>query len=61
MTEPYLDDAEFEEAVRTGPLANLLHRVARPEDVADVIVFLCLDASRQITAQTIHTSAGAVV
>jgi NAD(P)-dependent dehydrogenase (short-subunit alcohol dehydrogenase family) len=61
MTEPYLDDAEFDAAVRTGPLANLLQRVAQPDDVAEAIVFLCLDASRQITGQTIHTSAGAVV
>jgi NAD(P)-dependent dehydrogenase (short-subunit alcohol dehydrogenase family) len=49
------------ELVRSGPLANLLHRLSEPEDVARVIVFLCLPASRQITAQTVHVSAGAVV
>jgi NAD(P)-dependent dehydrogenase (short-subunit alcohol dehydrogenase family) len=47
--------------VRSGPLANLLGRVSEPEDVANVIVFLCTPASRQITGQTIHTSAGSIV
>jgi len=42
-------------------LENLFHRVSQPEDVAAAIVFLCLPGSRQITGQTIHTSAGAVV
>ena len=45
----------------SGPLANLLKRPSLPEDVAEVVHFLCLPASRQITGQTIHTSAGAVV
>ena len=44
-----------------GPLANLFRRPSLPEDVAATILFLCLPASRQITGQTIHTSAGAVV
>jgi NAD(P)-dependent dehydrogenase (short-subunit alcohol dehydrogenase family) len=47
--------------VATGPLANLFGRPSEPEDIAAVIVFLCLPASRQITAQTLHVSAGAVV
>ena len=50
-----------DELVRSGPLANLLERLSEPDDVAHVIVFLCLPASAQITAQTIHVSAGAVV
>ncbi len=45
----------------SGPLENLFHRVSLPEDVAAAIVFLCLPGSRQITGQTIHTSAGAVI
>lgn len=53
--------AAMEQAVREGPLANLLHRVSTAEDVAAVVLFLCLPASRQITGQTIHASAGAVV
>ena len=48
-------------AVRAGPLVNLFERPSEPEDVAPTIVFLCLPESRQITAQTIHTSAGNVV
>jgi len=50
-----------DERMRSGPLANLFERLSEPEDVADVIVFLCSPASRQITAQTVHVSAGAVV
>ena len=56
-----VDDAILEERVRTGPTANLLRRVSEPRDVAAAIVFLCLPESRQITAQTIHTSGGLVV
>ena len=51
----------LEEAARSGALGNLFQRVSEPPDVAAAIVFLCLPESRQITAQTIHTSAGAVV
>jgi NAD(P)-dependent dehydrogenase (short-subunit alcohol dehydrogenase family) len=50
-----------DQLIRSGPLANLLERISEPEDVAQVILFLCLPASRQITAQTIHVSGGAVV
>jgi NAD(P)-dependent dehydrogenase (short-subunit alcohol dehydrogenase family) len=57
----HLDPAELQRLVEQGPLENLFHRLSTPEDVAAVIVFLCLPASRQITGQTIHTSAGAVV
>ena len=44
-----------------GPLANSFGRYSKPEDVAEAIVFLCLPGSRQMTGQTLHTSAGAVV
>jgi NAD(P)-dependent dehydrogenase (short-subunit alcohol dehydrogenase family) len=47
--------------VLQGPLANLTKRVSEAEDIASVILFLCMPAARQITAQTIHVSAGAVV
>ena len=52
---------DLDALVSNGPMANLLHRVSTPEDVAAVIVFLCLPASRQVTGQTIHTSAGSIV
>ena len=48
-------------AASSGALENLFHRVSQPEDVAAAILFLCMPGSRQITGQTIHTSAGAVV
>jgi NAD(P)-dependent dehydrogenase (short-subunit alcohol dehydrogenase family) len=54
-------DVMQQEAKPGGSVANLLHQVADAEDVAATILFLCSDASRQITAQTIHTSAGTVV
>jgi NAD(P)-dependent dehydrogenase (short-subunit alcohol dehydrogenase family) len=51
----------LEKMAASGPLANLLQRPSEPEDVAHVIVFLCLSESRQITGQVINTSAGLVV
>ncbi len=56
-----MGEESFQRAVSSGPLENLFHRPSMPEDVAEAIVFLCLPGSRQITAQTIHTSAGAVI
>jgi NAD(P)-dependent dehydrogenase (short-subunit alcohol dehydrogenase family) len=41
--------------------SNLTRSVSKPEDVAEAVLFLCLPGARQITAQTIHTSAGLVV
>jgi NAD(P)-dependent dehydrogenase (short-subunit alcohol dehydrogenase family) len=55
------DDAALQAAVEDGPLANLLRRVSTPDDVAQVIVWLCTPAARQLTGQTIHTSAGNIV
>lgn len=60
MTRTIGDEADFQKVISEGPLANLLGRVSRPEDVADAILYLCLPGSRQITGQTLHTSAGAV-
>jgi NAD(P)-dependent dehydrogenase (short-subunit alcohol dehydrogenase family) len=60
MTEA-LTQVGYDQVVTTGPLANLLQRPSEPEDVANVIAFLCLPDSRQITGQVIHTSAGLVV
>ena len=54
-------DETIQKVVTSGPLSNLLHRASEAEDVANVIVFLCLPGSRQITGQVINTSAGLVV
>ena len=51
----------LQNAVSSGGMENLFHRVSEPEDVAAAILFLCLPGSRQITGQAIHTSAGNVV
>ena len=61
MTRPLGDAEALLNLASSGPLENLFHRVSQPEDVAAAILFLCLPGSKQITAQVIHTSAGAVV
>jgi len=61
MTAGIGDDEAYTRVVSAGPLENLLHRPSLAEDVANVILFLCLPESRQITGQVIHTSAGQVV
>lgn len=60
MVTDNFDAERLELALRDGPLANLLGRLTQPEDIAEAVLFLCLPASRQITGQTIHVSAGAV-
>lgn len=50
-------DAFLEKSSET----NLTHRVSRPENVSEAVLFLCLPNAAQITAQTIHTSGGLVV
>jgi NAD(P)-dependent dehydrogenase (short-subunit alcohol dehydrogenase family) len=61
MTRALGNAEALERVASSGPLENLFHRVSQPEDVAAAILFLCLPSSKQITGQTIHTSAGAVV
>jgi NAD(P)-dependent dehydrogenase (short-subunit alcohol dehydrogenase family) len=61
MTRMLGDTEALQRVASSGPLENLFRRVSQPEDVAAAVLFLCLPASRQITGQTIHTSAGAVV
>ena len=61
MTRALGDAEALQHLASSGPLENLFHRVSQPEDVAAAVLFLCLPESRQITGQTIHTSAGAVV
>ena len=52
---------QLSEALNDGPLANLLGRISEPDDIAATVLFLCQPASRQITGQTLHVSAGAIV
>ena len=61
MTAEIGDDEAYTAIVSSGPLENLLHLPSDPEDVAAVILFLCLPGSRQLTGQVIHTSAGLVI
>ena len=61
MTAEVGDDEAYERIVTAGRLENLLHRVSEADDVANVILFLCLPESRQVTGQVLHTSAGLVV
>ncbi|MFC5676017.1 SDR family NAD(P)-dependent oxidoreductase [Aeromicrobium endophyticum] len=56
-----MDREALDEAMRSGPLKNLTGAPSEPVDVAEVITFLCLPASRSITGQVIHTSLGAIV
>jgi NAD(P)-dependent dehydrogenase (short-subunit alcohol dehydrogenase family) len=61
MTRGIGDAEALQRVASSGPLENLFHRVSQPEDVAAAVLFLCLPGSRQVTGQTLHTSAGAVV
>jgi NAD(P)-dependent dehydrogenase (short-subunit alcohol dehydrogenase family) len=49
--------SELKEAART----SLLRRMGRPEEVAQLILYLCSDASSYITGQTILIDGGTVI
>lgn len=58
MTAEHLaNPATFQRAIDRHPLG----RLCTPEDVADVVAFLCSDAARFITGQTINVSGGFVI
>jgi 3-oxoacyl-[acyl-carrier protein] reductase len=58
MTADYFSDpAIFDRAMGRHPLG----RMATPEDVADVVAFLCSDGARFITGQSINVSGGSVI
>jgi 3-oxoacyl-[acyl-carrier protein] reductase len=58
MTADYFSDPKtFENALRRHPLG----RIAEPEDIADVVAFLCSDGARFITGQSINVSGGSVI
>jgi 2-hydroxycyclohexanecarboxyl-CoA dehydrogenase len=49
---------EFEKLFKSYPMANGLRRMAMPSDIANMVVFLCSDASIFITGQHISASGG---
>jgi len=58
MTADYFSNpATYENVLRRHPLG----RIAKPEDVADVVAFLCSDGARFITGQSINVSGGSVI
>jgi NAD(P)-dependent dehydrogenase (short-subunit alcohol dehydrogenase family) len=56
LTEPLLQFLPHEQArfERTTPLA----RIGQPDDIADVVVFLCSNLARFITGQNIVVDGG---
>jgi 3-oxoacyl-[acyl-carrier protein] reductase len=57
MTTEYLSNAaNFDRAMARHPLG----RLCTPEDVADVVAFLCSDSAKFITGQSINVSGGFV-
>ncbi|MGH9018300.1 MAG: SDR family NAD(P)-dependent oxidoreductase, partial [Acidimicrobiales bacterium] len=56
LTKPLLDGLpdEVERYIRTTPAA----RIGDPEDIADVVLFLCSDLARFITGQTLVVDGG---
>ena len=58
MTADYFSDpAVYERPLKRHPLG----RMATPEDVADVVAFLCSDDARFITGQSINVSGGFII
>lgn len=58
MTAAHLGDAKtFARAIERHPLG----RLSTPEDVADVVGFLCSDDARFVTGQSINVSGGFVI
>ncbi len=58
MTEGFFSDpAMLEMAIKRQPMG----KIGTPEEVADVVVFLCSDAARFVTWQSINVSGGSVI
>jgi len=58
MTEGFFSDpAMLEMAIKRQPMG----KIGTPEEVADVVVFLCSDGARFITGQSINVSGGSVI
>jgi NAD(P)-dependent dehydrogenase (short-subunit alcohol dehydrogenase family) len=58
MTDAYFSDpATLERTLKRQPLGKL----GTPEEVADVVVFLCSESARFVTGQSINVSGGLVI
>lgn len=58
MTEGYFSDpAMLEGAIKRQPMG----KIGTPEEVADVVVFLCSDGARFVTGQSINVSGGSII
>lgn len=58
MTEDFFKDpAMLQFAIKRQPMG----KIGTPEEVADVVVFLCSEGSRFITGQTINVSGGSII
>ncbi len=58
MTEGFFSDpAMLEMAIKRQPMG----KIGVPEEVADVVVFLCSEGARFITGQSINVSGGSVI
>lgn len=58
---PMHEEGSWEAAVQYYTPSVPAGRMAEPEDVADVIAFLCTDAARFVVGQTIHVNGGQVM
>lgn len=61
ITNTPMHKGYFEGAVAYYKNSVPLGRLAEPEDIADVVVFLVTDAARYITGQTIHVNGGQIM
>ncbi|MBG6119972.1 MULTISPECIES: SDR family NAD(P)-dependent oxidoreductase [unclassified Sphingobium] len=61
MVTTRFTEEEVAALLTEGPTSNLLRRLSEPEDIAASVLFLCLPSGRQITAQTLHISGGAIL
>ena len=58
MTEEFFSDpAMLESAVKRQPMG----KIGTPEEVADVVVFLCSEGARFVTGQSINVSGGSII